>query len=158
MAGLFDFVKTIGKKIFGEDDPDPAAKLKAEIEKDNPGVKDLGVKFNGGKVELTGSGSAEALQKAILIAGNAMGVAEVKVAGAEASSVDDGTQYYVILRHQVRRHPLGDRQAILRRCQSVSEDLRGQPRSDQGCGPDLSRSEDPHSQGMSSADTRNVGA
>src|SRR4051812_6184395 len=96
MAGLFDFVKTIGKKIFGEDDPDPAAKIKAEIENNNPGVKDLGVKFNGGKVELTGSGSAEALQKAILIAGNAMGVAEVNVAGAAASSVDDGTQYYVI--------------------------------------------------------------
>ena len=96
MAGLFDFVKTIGQKIFGEDDPDPAAKLKAEIEKDNPGVKDLAVKFNGGKVELTGSGPVEALQKAILIAGNAMGVSEVKIAGAAASSVDDGTQYYVI--------------------------------------------------------------
>ena len=95
MAGLFDFVKTIGKKIFGEGDPDPAAKIKAEIEKDNPGVKDLAVKFTDGKVELTGSGSAEALQKAILIAGNAMGVAEVKVAGA-ATSVEDGTQYYLI--------------------------------------------------------------
>jgi nucleoid-associated protein YgaU len=95
MAGLFDFVKTIGKQIFGEGDADPAAKIKAEIEKDNPGVKDLGVKFTDGKVELTGSGSAGALQKAILIAGNAMGVAEVKVAGA-ATSVEDGTQYYVI--------------------------------------------------------------
>ena len=95
MAGLFDFVKTIGKKIFGEGDSDPAAKIKAEIEKDNPGVKDLSVKFTDGKVELTGTGSAEALQKAILIAGNAMGVAEVKVAGA-ATSVEDGTQYYVI--------------------------------------------------------------
>ena len=89
-------MKTIGKKIFGEGDADPAAKLKAEIEKDNPGVKDLGVKFNDGKVELTGSGPVEALQKAILIAGNAMGVSEVKIAGAAASSVDDGTQYYVI--------------------------------------------------------------
>lgn len=96
MAGLFDFVKTIGKKIFGEGDSDPAAKLKAEIEKDNPGVKDLGVKFTDGKVELTGSGPVEALQKAILIAGNAMGVSEVKIAGVAASSVEDGTQYYVI--------------------------------------------------------------
>jgi hypothetical protein len=94
MSGLFDFVKTIGKKIFGEGDPDPAAKIKAEIEKDNPGVKDLGVTFNDGKVDLTGSGPAEALQKAILIAGNMMGVGEVKV--AQAAAVDDGTQYYVI--------------------------------------------------------------
>jgi nucleoid-associated protein YgaU len=94
MSGLFDFVKTIGKKLFGENDSDAGTKIKAEIEKDNPGVKDLGVKFENGKVELSGSGSAEALQKAILIAGNVMGVGEVKVAGAPA--VEDGTQYYVI--------------------------------------------------------------
>lgn len=94
MSGLFDFVKTIGKKLFGESDSDAGAKIKAEIEKDNPGVKDLGVKFENGKVELSGSGSAEALQKAILIAGNVMGVGEVKVAGAPV--VEDGTQYYVI--------------------------------------------------------------
>jgi nucleoid-associated protein YgaU len=54
------------------------------------------VKFNEGKVELAGNGSAEALQKAIVIAGNAMGVAEVKVAGSQSAAVDDGTQYYVI--------------------------------------------------------------
>jgi nucleoid-associated protein YgaU len=96
MSGLFDFVKSIGKKLFNEGDPDPGAKIKAEIEKDNPGVKDLGVKFNDGKVELSGTGSSEALQKAVLIAGNAMGVGEVKIAGAQAASVDDGTQYYVI--------------------------------------------------------------
>ena len=94
MSGLFDFVKTIGKKIFGEGDSDAAAKIKAEIDKANPGVKDLGVRFNDGKVELTGSGSAEALQKAILIAGNMMGVGEVKVDGAAV--VEDGTQYYLI--------------------------------------------------------------
>lgn len=96
MSGLFDFVKTIGRKIFSEADPDPAAKIKAEIAKDNPGVKDLEVKFNDGKVELTGTGSAEALQKAVLIAGNARGVGEVKVAGAQATVGDDGTQYYII--------------------------------------------------------------
>ena len=48
--------QTIGKKLFGDGDLDAAAKIKAEIEKGNPGVKDLGVKFNEGKVELTGSG------------------------------------------------------------------------------------------------------
>lgn len=96
MSGLFDFVKTIGNRIFGEGDPDPSAKIKAEIEKNNPGLKDLGVKFVNGMVELTGSGPAAALQKAILIAGNMMGVGEVKMAGASAATVEDGTQYYVI--------------------------------------------------------------
>jgi hypothetical protein len=94
--GLFDFVKSIGHKLFSDGDPDPAAKIKAEIEKSNPGVKDLAVKFDNGKVELTGSGSAAALQKAVLIAGNTMGVSEVRVAGAQAGTVEDDTQYYVI--------------------------------------------------------------
>lgn len=96
MSGLFDFVKTIGKKIFGDSDADPAARIKAEIEKDNPGIKDLGVSFKDGKVSLSGSGAADALQKAILIAGNIMGVGEVKVEGPNFASIEDGTQYYII--------------------------------------------------------------
>lgn len=95
MSGLFDFVKTIGQKIFGAGD-DPAAKIKAMIEKDNPGLKDVAVAFKDGVVSLAGSGSAEALQKAVLMAGNVMGVGEVKIEGAQSSAVDDGTQYYVI--------------------------------------------------------------
>jgi len=95
MSGLFDFVKSVGKKLFGDAD-DPAAKIKEMIEKDNPGVKDLGVTFKDGVVSLAGSGAAEALQKAILMAGNVMGVGEVKLAGTPSAAVDDGTQYYVI--------------------------------------------------------------
>ena len=95
MAGLFDFVKSVGKKLFGQAD-DPAAKIKEMIEKDNPGVKDLGVTFEDGVVSLAGSGAADALQKAVLMAGNVMGVGEVKLAGASHAAVDDGTQYYVI--------------------------------------------------------------
>ncbi len=95
MSGLFDFVKDVGRKIFGAGD-DPAAKIKAEIEKDNPGVKNLGVTYKDGKVALTGNGAADALQKAVLMAGNIFGVGEVKIEGAQAAAVDDGTQYYVI--------------------------------------------------------------
>ncbi|CAN5639374.1 peptidoglycan-binding protein LysM [soil metagenome] len=95
MSGLFDFVKSIGKKVFGDGD-DPAAKIKAMIEKDNPGLKDIAVTFKDGVVALGGSGAADALQKAVLMAGNVMGVGEVKIEGKSASAVDDGTQYYVI--------------------------------------------------------------
>ncbi len=95
MSGLFDFVKTVGKKLFGTGD-DPAAKIKAMIEGDNPGIKDLAVTFKDGVVSLAGSGAAAALQKAILMAGNVMGVSEVKLDGAQAATVDDGTQYYII--------------------------------------------------------------
>ncbi len=95
MSGLFDFAKSIGKKLFGDAD-DPAAKIKAMIEGDNPGIKDLGVTFKDGIVALTGSGPAAALQKAILMAGNVLGVSTVKVDSAVAASLEDGTQYYEI--------------------------------------------------------------
>ena len=95
MAGLFDFVKSVGKKLFGEAD-DPAAKIKEMIEKDNPGIKDLGVTFKDGVVSLAGSGAPDALQKAVLMAGSVMGVGEVKLAAGSSAAVDDGTQYYVI--------------------------------------------------------------
>ena len=95
MSGLFDFAKSIGKKLFGDAD-DPAAKIKGMIEGDNPGVKDLGVTFKDGIVALTGSGPASALQKAILMAGNVLGVSSVKVDNAVAASLEDGTQYYEI--------------------------------------------------------------
>lgn len=97
MSGLFDFVKTIGRKVFGVGD-DPAAKIKDLIEKDNPGLADVGVAFKEGVVSLAGTGSAEALQKAVLMAGNVMGVGEVKIEGEHKhkAAVDDGTQYYVI--------------------------------------------------------------
>ena len=48
--GLFDFAKDMGKKLFGKDD-DPAAKIQESIEADNPGITDLGVAYNDGKVE-----------------------------------------------------------------------------------------------------------
>jgi hypothetical protein len=41
-------------------------------------------------VELSGSGEAVALQKAVLIAGNTQGVGEVGVAAGQ-TAVDDGT-------------------------------------------------------------------
>ena len=94
MSGLFDFVKTVGRKLFGQGD-DPAAKIKEMIEKDNPGIRNLGVSFKDGVVQLSGEGSTEAMQKAVLMAGNVQQVGEVKVEGQQAA-LDDGTQYYII--------------------------------------------------------------
>lgn len=78
--GLFDFVKTIGDKVFGDDD-DPASqseKIRNHIDKDNPGVSDLEVTVNEGIVSLKGEAdSGEALEKAVLLAGNVQGVEKV---------------------------------------------------------------------------------
>lgn len=95
--GLFDFVKTIGKKIFGPGD-DPAEKIKAMIAADNPGVENLEVTFNDGVVQLGGSPkSSDALEKAILMAGNVQGVGEVKLAGSVGTAPSDDTQYHIIV-------------------------------------------------------------
>ena len=75
--GLFDFAKDLGKKLFGSGD-DPAQKIEESIAAANPGVDDLGVTFEDGVVHLSGNAaSAEAMEKAVLMAGNVKGVTEV---------------------------------------------------------------------------------
>jgi osmotically-inducible protein OsmY len=76
--GLFDFVRDIGKKVFGSDE-EAGEKIKAEIESANPGVSDLDVQYEpqSGTVTLSGHAeSAAAMQKAVLMAGNVEGVSQ----------------------------------------------------------------------------------
>jgi nucleoid-associated protein YgaU len=94
--GLFDFVINQGKKLFGAGD-DPAAKIKQEIEAANPGVKNLNVEFKDGQVSLSGeAASAEAMEKAVLIAGNVQGVAGVSADQMQAPPQTGKVEYYVI--------------------------------------------------------------
>ncbi|MEW8680623.1 MAG: peptidoglycan-binding protein LysM [Candidatus Thiodiazotropha endolucinida] len=94
--GLFDFAADLGKKLFGKDD-DPAEKIKQQIEADNPGVKDLDVSFEDGKVVLSGNAeSAEALEKTVLIAGNVKGVSEVTADAVTAPQQQTKVEYYTI--------------------------------------------------------------
>lgn len=87
--GLFDFARDIGKKIFGKEEEAPAA-LQQHIEEDNPGVSGLKVEVKDGVATLSGEAqSAEALEKAVLMAGNALGIQEVK---ADGITVSDGSQ------------------------------------------------------------------
>lgn len=95
--GLFDFAKDLGKKLFGGDD-DPAEKIKDSIAAANPGVDELDVSFDDGVVHLSGKAeSAEALEKAVLMAGNVRGVTEVKVDGLDAPDPEPAVEYYTIV-------------------------------------------------------------
>jgi nucleoid-associated protein YgaU len=79
--GLFDFAKNFGKNIFGDDDDTDVAskKLEAHIEEDNPGVSDLQVSVEEGVATITGEAeSSSAYEKAVLMAGNALGVETVQ--------------------------------------------------------------------------------
>ncbi|MDH3633615.1 MAG: peptidoglycan-binding protein LysM [Gammaproteobacteria bacterium] len=95
--GLFDFAKDMGKKLFGGDD-DPAEKIKESIEQDNPGINDLGVGYNEGVVDLSGKAdSADAVEKAVLIAGNVKGVTEVNIDQMAAPAPAPEVEYYTIV-------------------------------------------------------------
>ena len=94
--GLFDFISDMGEKLFGSQDQ-AAEKIKAKIEAANPGVKDLDVTFKDGVVHLSGTAeSAEAMEKAVLMAGNVQGVSEVKAEGITAPPQQAKVDYYVI--------------------------------------------------------------
>lgn len=95
--GLFDFVKTMGKKLF-DGDAEAAEKIQAHIEQDNPGVEGLQVSFEDGVVSLSGEAkSAEALEKAVLMAGNVKGVTNINVDGLTAPPAEAKVEYYTIV-------------------------------------------------------------
>ncbi|ABK17727.1 peptidoglycan-binding protein LysM [Syntrophobacter fumaroxidans] len=94
--GLFDFVKEIGKKLFSGE-AEAADKIKNHIEEANPGIQGLNVSFEDGVVSLSGQASSlEALEKAVLMAGNVQGVSEVRVQGLQAPPAEAKVEYYVI--------------------------------------------------------------
>ncbi len=95
--GLFDFAKSMGKKLFGGDD-DPAEKIQQSIEENNPGINDLTVAFNDGIVDLGGKAdSAVAVEKAVLLAGNVKGVSDVKIDNMDAPAPEPDVEYYTIV-------------------------------------------------------------
>ena len=97
--GLFDFARNIGKKLFGKEEEAPAA-IKQHIEEDNPGVSNLQVQVKDGVATLTGQAqSAEALEKAVLMTGNALGIDKVQadqMSIADGSKVGGDDDFYVI--------------------------------------------------------------
>lgn len=94
--GLFDFAKDMGKKLFDSEDDAPS-KIKDALSTDNPGISDLDVSYADGKVSLSGkAASAEAMEKAVLMAGNVQGVTDVDVSGLDAPTAEAGVLYYTV--------------------------------------------------------------
>jgi len=94
--GLFDFVRNVGNKIFNRDE-EAAEKIRQHIEVDNPGINDMKVAFNDGVVSIAGdAASPAAMEKAVLMAGNIKGVAEVKADEVNVPETGSKAEYYVI--------------------------------------------------------------
>ncbi len=95
--GLFDFAKDFGNKIFGKDDDDAGEKLQAYIEEDNPGIEGLTVNVEDGVATISGEAeSPSAYEKAVLMAGNALGVDSVEASGLNAPEQSYEVTYYEI--------------------------------------------------------------
>lgn len=97
--GLFNFAMNMGKKVFGKETEAPAA-IQKLIEEDNPGVENLEIQVKDGHAILSGkASSAEALEKAVLIAGNVQGIEAIDAEGvtiADGSTVAGDDQFYTI--------------------------------------------------------------
>jgi len=93
--GLFDFASNLGRKLFSND-ADASEKIREHIEQNNPGIDNLSVEYQNGFVTLSGdSNDAEAVEKAILMAGNVEGVGKV-VTDIDVPVESDQMDYYVI--------------------------------------------------------------
>jgi nucleoid-associated protein YgaU len=103
--GLFDFIKDIGHRLFTEEGQ-AGRKIEEHINTANPGIKNLKVDYRDSTAYLSGEAdSAEALQKAALMAGNIQGVEAVNIDGVklppgvanpQAVASYESTEYYVI--------------------------------------------------------------
>ena len=94
--GLLDFAANIGRKLFDKEE-DAGDKIQSHIEDNNPGVEDLKVEVKDGVATLSGEAeSAEALEKAILMAGNIEGISEVVAQNVDAPASEATVEYYEI--------------------------------------------------------------
>ncbi|EIM73974.1 peptidoglycan-binding protein LysM [Nitratireductor rhodophyticola] len=91
--GIFDFVKSVGKKLGVVDEEPPAAdELKKELDSHKLGTDKVDVVVEGDKVVLKGEvADQSAFEKAVVAVGNTLGISkveagELKVAAAAAKA------------------------------------------------------------------------
>ncbi|PVX41490.1 LysM domain-containing protein [Pasteurella langaaensis DSM 22999] len=96
--GLFDFVGNIGKKIFSKEE-DASSAVTNHIAEDNPGVENVAVTVENGVASISGvATTAEAVEKAVLMAGNIEGISTVNVDNVEVlqGELAGEEEFYVI--------------------------------------------------------------
>ncbi|KFB08489.1 peptidoglycan-binding protein LysM [Nitratireductor basaltis] len=92
--GIFDFVKSVGKKIGVVDDeaPEPEA-LKKELDSHKLGTDKVEVEVQGDKVVLKGEvADQSAFEKAVVAVGNTLGVSKVEAGELKVSEAASATK------------------------------------------------------------------
>ena len=99
--GFLSFAEKIGNKLFGDDD-DPAEAIEKHILEDNPGVDGMKIEVEDGVAKIKGKAKDKsAYEKAILMAGNVLGIssveaAELKLESGEAVEEENAPVFYTI--------------------------------------------------------------
>ena len=94
--GLFDFLRNKGDGVIKED-ASAADDIKSHVEANNPGVSGLQVAYQDGVATLTGQAdSAEAKEKAVLMAGNIKDVEKAVADGLTAPPAEGAVEFYEI--------------------------------------------------------------
>ncbi len=94
--GLLDFAANIGRTLYTKEE-EAHEKIQKHIEEDNPGIEELLVSFEKGIVTLSGKAkNSDALEKAILMAGNVKGVSKIINKVKSALPLSGNVAYYEI--------------------------------------------------------------
>lgn len=95
--GLFDFLKSVGKKLTGGDSAPDADALKKDLDSHSLGTEKVQVKVEGDKVVLSGEvKDQETLEKAVLAVGNSMGIAAVDTDGLKVQQAEAESVFYTV--------------------------------------------------------------
>ena len=90
--GIFDFVKSVGKKLgIGDDEPPAADKLKKELDSYNLGTEKVDVEVQGDKVVLKGVVKDQSIfEKAVIAVGNTLGISKVEAGELKIVAPESG--------------------------------------------------------------------
>lgn len=97
--GLFDFVKSVGKKIFGgsADAAAPADALKDEVASHGFDTSGLDITTDGNTVNVTGKAvSQEEAERILLSIGNTIGVSQINSTLITGDGAAEATMYTVV--------------------------------------------------------------
>ncbi|MEO0327145.1 MAG: peptidoglycan-binding protein LysM [Pseudomonadota bacterium] len=103
--GIFDFVKSVGKKLgIGDEETPPSAdELKKELDSHALGTENLQVEIDGDKAIIKGEVADQSIfEKAIIAVGNTLGVSKVEASEIKVADASDSAPKDVVL-HEVKK-------------------------------------------------------
>lgn len=88
--GIFDFVKSVGKKLgIGDDEMPDAEALKKELDSHKLGTENIEVAVEGDKAIIKGEVADQSIfEKAVIAVGNTLGVSKVEASEIKIANAD----------------------------------------------------------------------